>query len=162
MCGVLIWALILQFLPRLYELGRSPSAGVMVQHILDDTAKAITSELTEEIQVEHKSCSSLKHYTCSIYSKHLLHLMETLQCVIEIKSCHWLLCPERCVWLWCVGQEQAQAMLQSAQSACPRVVQRTSVSEQLANRVANKTRQAAHFVQSTVQQAESSIKEKLR
>lgn len=59
--------LILKFLPRIYELGRSPSAGVMVQHILDDAAKAITSELTEEIQVEHKShkaSHSSKH--CSV------------------------------------------------------------------------------------------------
>lgn len=54
-----MWALILQFLPRIYELGRLPSAGVMVQHLLDDTAKAITSELTEEIQVQHKICLSL-------------------------------------------------------------------------------------------------------
>lgn len=49
-------AMIFQFLPQIYELGRSPSAGVMVQHILDDAAKAITSELTEEIQVKHKIC----------------------------------------------------------------------------------------------------------
>lgn len=70
--GSLIVNVVVQFLPRIYELGRSPSAGVMVQHILDDTAKAITSELTEEIQVEHKSCSSLKHYT-------LMDPLETLQ-----------------------------------------------------------------------------------
>ncbi|KAI4877901.1 hypothetical protein NFI96_016785 [Prochilodus magdalenae] len=94
-------------LPRLYELGRSPPAGSTVQHILDDAARAITSELTEEIQ------------------------------------------------------EQAQMMLQFAQLTCPRVVQRTSVSEQLANRVTNKTRQATHFIHSTVQQAENSIREKL-
>ncbi|KAK3547958.1 hypothetical protein QTP70_001306 [Hemibagrus guttatus] len=52
------------FLPRIYELGRSPSAGVMVQHILDDTAKAITSELTEEIQEKH-----LKEYSQPLNSK---------------------------------------------------------------------------------------------
>lgn len=82
----LTWALILQFLPKIYELGRSPSAGSMLQHILDDTAKAITSELTEEIQVEQKICLSLKHYTClNIYCICWKHL---LQCVVENGVCH--------------------------------------------------------------------------
>lgn len=52
------------FLPRLYELGRSPSAGVMVQHILDDTAKAITSELTEEIQEQAQAMLQSAQSAC--------------------------------------------------------------------------------------------------
>lgn len=60
-----------------------------------------------------------------------------------------------------VVQELATAMLQSAQLTCPRVVQRSSVSEHLADRVAKKTRQAAHFIQNTMQEAENSIKNKL-
>ncbi|KAK3570366.1 hypothetical protein QTP86_018564 [Hemibagrus guttatus] len=52
------------FLPRIYELGRSPSAGVMVQHILDDTAKAITSELTEEIQEQAQAMLQSAQSVC--------------------------------------------------------------------------------------------------
>ncbi|XP_052008755.1 capping protein, Arp2/3 and myosin-I linker protein 2 [Xyrauchen texanus] len=91
----------------LYESGRSPFRGDMLKYILNDTAKAIRSEIAEEIQ------------------------------------------------------ELATAMLQSAQSTCPRIVQRSSVSEQLADRVAKKTRQAAHFIQNTMQEAENSIRNKL-
>ncbi len=53
-------------------------------------------------------------------------------------------------------------MLQSAQLICPRVVQRSSVSEHLAECVAKKTRQAAHFIQNTMQETENSIRNKLR
>ncbi|XP_035381619.1 capping protein, Arp2/3 and myosin-I linker protein 2 [Electrophorus electricus] len=94
-------------LPRLYELGRSPSAGLMVQRILDDAVQALSNELSEEIQ------------------------------------------------------EHAQTLLQTAQASCPRLVQRNSVSEQLANRVLSKTRQATHFIQSTAKEAENSITDKL-
>ncbi|KAK2848133.1 hypothetical protein Q7C36_009815 [Tachysurus vachellii] len=52
------------FLPKIYELGRSPSAGVMVQHILDDTAKAITSELTEEIQEQAQAMLQSAQSAC--------------------------------------------------------------------------------------------------
>ncbi|MCI4379265.1 hypothetical protein PGIGA_G00225930 [Pangasianodon gigas] len=52
------------FLPRIYELGRSPSAGVMVQHILDDTAKAITSELAEEIQEQAQAMLQSAQAAC--------------------------------------------------------------------------------------------------
>uniref|UniRef100_A0A671NVH5 Capping protein regulator and myosin 1 linker 2 n=1 Tax=Sinocyclocheilus anshuiensis TaxID=1608454 RepID=A0A671NVH5_9TELE len=58
-------------------------------------------------------------------------------------------------------QELATAMLQSAQLTCPRVVQRSSVSEHLAECVAKKTRQAAHFIQNTMQETENSIRNKL-
>ncbi|XP_050991272.1 capping protein, Arp2/3 and myosin-I linker protein 2 isoform X3 [Labeo rohita] len=58
-------------------------------------------------------------------------------------------------------QELATAMLQSAQLTCPRVVQRSSVSEHLADCVAKKTRQAAHFIQNTMQETENSIRNKL-
>ncbi|KTF83129.1 hypothetical protein cypCar_00032090, partial [Cyprinus carpio] len=61
----------------------------------------------------------------------------------------------------CVLQELATAMLQSAQLTCPRVVQRSSVSEHLAECVAKKTRQAAHFIQNTMQETEKSIRNKL-
>ncbi|XP_060779937.1 capping protein, Arp2/3 and myosin-I linker protein 2 isoform X3 [Neoarius graeffei] len=52
------------FLPKIYELGRSPSAGSMVQHILDDTAKAITSELTEEIQEQAQAMLQSAQSAC--------------------------------------------------------------------------------------------------
>ncbi|KAI5620981.1 F-actin-uncapping protein RLTPR, partial [Silurus asotus] len=52
------------FLPRIYELGRSPSAGVMVKHILDDTAKAITSDLTEEIQEQAQAMLQAAQSAC--------------------------------------------------------------------------------------------------
>ncbi|KTG42840.1 hypothetical protein cypCar_00028817, partial [Cyprinus carpio] len=58
-------------------------------------------------------------------------------------------------------QELATAMLQSAQLTCPRVVQRSSVSEHLADCVAKKTRKAAHFIQKTIQETENSIRNKL-
>uniref|UniRef100_A0A671M090 F-actin-uncapping protein RLTPR-like n=1 Tax=Sinocyclocheilus anshuiensis TaxID=1608454 RepID=A0A671M090_9TELE len=58
-------------------------------------------------------------------------------------------------------QELATAMLQSAQLTCPRVVQRSSVNEHLAECVAKKTRQAAHFIQNTMQETENSIRNKL-
>ncbi|KAJ8335610.1 hypothetical protein SKAU_G00389520 [Synaphobranchus kaupii] len=60
-------------------------------------------------------------------------------------------------------QELVQSMLQSLQTVCPRVVQRSSVSEKLADYVARKSRQAAHFVQETLeQQAGELIRNKLR
>lgn len=52
------------FLPQIYELGRSPSAGAMVQHILDDTAKAITNELTEEIQEQAQAMLQSAQSAC--------------------------------------------------------------------------------------------------
>ncbi|XP_030621598.1 capping protein, Arp2/3 and myosin-I linker protein 2 [Chanos chanos] len=97
----------IRLLPELYGLGRLPSGGKMVQHILDDTAQAVTNEITEEIQ------------------------------------------------------DLAQTLLQSAQKVCPRVVQRSSVNEQLANCVAKTSRQAAHFIQRTIQQSERNIRDKL-
>ncbi len=36
----------------LYELGRAPSSGHMLKCILNDTASALRSEITEEIQVK--------------------------------------------------------------------------------------------------------------
>ncbi|KAG7468656.1 hypothetical protein MATL_G00145410 [Megalops atlanticus] len=95
-------------LPTLYDLGREPSSGDVLQHILNDAARLVTNEITEEIQ------------------------------------------------------ELVQTMLQSAQTVCPRVVQRSTVSEQLADCVAKKSRQAAHFVQGTLlQQAGEHIRNKL-
>ncbi|XP_041693316.1 capping protein, Arp2/3 and myosin-I linker protein 2 [Coregonus clupeaformis] len=85
-------------LPSLYELGKTPSSGAMLQHILNDTAKTVTNEITEEIQ------------------------------------------------------ELAQALLQSAQTLCPRVTHRSSVCEQLADCVAKKSRQTALFIQDTFMQ----------
>lgn len=41
----------LQLLPSLYDLVKTPSSGAMLQHILNDTAKTVTNEITEEIQV---------------------------------------------------------------------------------------------------------------
>ncbi|KAL2094120.1 hypothetical protein ACEWY4_011432 [Coilia grayii] len=85
----------LSFCTSLYELGRAPSSGVMLQQVLDDTARTLTNEITEEIQ------------------------------------------------------ELAQSLLQSAQSVCPRMVQRSAVNERLADSVATKSRQATHFIEST-------------
>jgi hypothetical protein len=52
----------------------------------------------------------------------------------------------------CVFQELAQALLQSAQTLCPRVTHRSSVCEQLADCVAKKSRQTALFIQDTFMQ----------
>ncbi|KAJ8271887.1 hypothetical protein COCON_G00107460 [Conger conger] len=60
-------------------------------------------------------------------------------------------------------QELVQSMLQSVQAVSPRVIQRSSISEKLTNYVARKSRQAAHFVQETLeQQARELIRNKLR
>uniref|UniRef100_A0A4W5QML3 Capping protein regulator and myosin 1 linker 2 n=1 Tax=Hucho hucho TaxID=62062 RepID=A0A4W5QML3_9TELE len=40
----------IMLLPSLYELVKTPSSGAMLQHILNDTAKTVTDEITEEIQ----------------------------------------------------------------------------------------------------------------
>uniref|UniRef100_A0AAY4ENI1 Capping protein regulator and myosin 1 linker 2 n=1 Tax=Denticeps clupeoides TaxID=299321 RepID=A0AAY4ENI1_9TELE len=94
-------------LPTLYGLGRAPSSGTMLEHIIQDTSRNVTNEITEEIQ------------------------------------------------------ELAQTLLQEAQSVCPRVVQRSSVNERLADCVAKKSRQVAHFIQSTLQEAQAHISDKL-
>ncbi|TRY65529.1 hypothetical protein DNTS_029113 [Danionella cerebrum] len=91
----------------LYELGRAPSSARKLSCILNDSAAAIKSEITDEIQ------------------------------------------------------ELATKILQSAQLTCPRVVQRSKVNEQLADRVAKKTRQAAHFIQNTMEDVENNISCKL-
>ncbi|CDQ68181.1 unnamed protein product [Oncorhynchus mykiss] len=88
----------IMLLPSLYDLVKTPSSGAMLQHILNDTAKTVTNEITEEIQ------------------------------------------------------ELAQALLQSAQTLCPRVTHRSSVCEQLADCVAKKSRQTALFIQDTFMQ----------
>ncbi|KAG5848489.1 hypothetical protein ANANG_G00098980 [Anguilla anguilla] len=96
-------------LPTLYNLGRAPSSENMLQHILNDSAHSLTTEITTEIQ------------------------------------------------------ELVQSMLQSVQAVCPRVVQRSSVSEKLADYVARKSRHAAHFVEETLEkQAGELIRNKLR
>ncbi|KAM4618957.1 capping protein, Arp2/3 and myosin-I linker protein 2 isoform 3-T3 [Polymixia lowei] len=86
----------LRLLPSLYELGRSPSGGDMVNCILTDTATALTNEITGDIQ------------------------------------------------------ELAQAMLTCAEGVCPRVVQRSSVCERLAECVTRRSRQTGTFLRSTL------------
>ncbi|XP_018606977.1 F-actin-uncapping protein LRRC16A-like isoform X2 [Scleropages formosus] len=59
-------------------------------------------------------------------------------------------------------QELMQTMLQRAQSVCPRVVQRLSVSEQLTSCMARMSRQAAVFLQEAlVEQASKLVRSKL-
>nr|XP_023697717.1 capping protein, Arp2/3 and myosin-I linker protein 3-like isoform X4 [Paramormyrops kingsleyae] len=99
----------LNLLPTLFELGRAPPSSDVLQNILKDTARVVTSEVVGEVQ------------------------------------------------------ELVQTMLQSAQTVCPRVVQRSSVNEQVAVCVDRMSRQVAFFFQDMfVEQMGQLVKSRLR